>query len=166
MVALGDARVDADAVDATRVEGVETNLPFLRWLLRQPDVLAGTATTAFLDEHPPLSAHRRPRGPFAGAWRQRPAAGAGRLPVPRIPERQAGQRSDGRLIAPMPGMLLELAVAPGDRVEEGATVAILEAMKMEHRLVAPHAGVVAETHPGVGGFVDAGALIAVVERDG
>ncbi|MBV8481057.1 MAG: hypothetical protein JOY72_12235, partial [Actinobacteria bacterium] len=43
----------ADALARTEVEGVTTNLPFLRWLVDQPDFRAGVVTTAFLTEHPP-----------------------------------------------------------------------------------------------------------------
>ena len=38
------------------MEGVRTNLPFLRWLVAHPALRAGRTTTAFLVEHPPLSA--------------------------------------------------------------------------------------------------------------
>src|SRR5205085_2326575 len=43
----------AAALDETEVAGVTTNLPFLRWLVRHPDVRAGETTTAFLPEPPP-----------------------------------------------------------------------------------------------------------------
>ncbi len=153
----------AAALDEVRVDGVVTNLPFLRWLVAQPEVRDGTATTAFLDEVPPLSTRRRPQGPFAGAWRLGLPA-RGRLPVPRIPERSASaSAADGRLIAPMPGVVLALEVAVGERVAQGDAVAVLEAMKMEHRLVAPHDGVVAEVGVEAGAFVDAGALVARIE---
>src|SRR5262249_48663196 len=52
----------ADALDSliaalrgTEVRGVETNLPFLRWLVAHPEIRAGEATTAFLTENPPLT---------------------------------------------------------------------------------------------------------------
>ena len=53
------------------VEGVTTNLPFLRWLVAHPDVRAGRTTTAFLVEHPPLSAPQVRLAPpeWRGAWR-------------------------------------------------------------------------------------------------
>ena len=44
------------AVAELRVRGVSTNQGFLRALLRHPDVLAGTAHTTFVDEHPELIA--------------------------------------------------------------------------------------------------------------
>ena len=48
----------------------------------------------------------------------------------------------GRLTAPMPGKVVAVLVAPGDTVEAGTPLMIMEAMKMEHTIAAPHAGVV------------------------
>ncbi|MEY4226775.1 MAG: hypothetical protein RL190_1532, partial [Actinomycetota bacterium] len=167
LIAHGDDRAEAlslltRALDEVEVRGTVTNLAFLRWLVRQPDVVRGDATTAFLDENPPLGRRRRPAGPYAGAWRigGRPA---GRLPVPQEPERSGAAAGDGRLIAPMPGVVLEVAVTAGATVAAGDLVAVLEAMKMEHRMEAPHAGVVREVAAEAGAFVDAGAVLAVVE---
>lgn len=50
----------------------------------------------------------------------------------------------GNLNAPMPGRIVSVDVAPGDRVIAGQTVVVLEAMKMEHAIKAPGDGVVAE----------------------
>jgi len=44
------------------------------------------------------------------------------------------------LLAPMPGKIIALLVAGGARVERGAPLLILEAMKMEHTVRAPQAG--------------------------
>ena len=60
LIAHGDTRDEAlallrDALAATEVVGVTTNLPFLRWLVAHPELRAGRTTTAFLVEHPPLS---------------------------------------------------------------------------------------------------------------
>jgi biotin carboxyl carrier protein len=56
--------------------------------------------------------------------------------------RRAARASEGDVIAPMHGRLVQLAVAPGDEVSAGQIVAVLEAMKMEHALPAPRAGTV------------------------
>ncbi|MHB1193768.1 MAG: acyl-CoA carboxylase biotin carboxyl carrier protein subunit [Longimicrobiales bacterium] len=48
--------------------------------------------------------------------------------------------------APMPGLLVQIEVAVGDRVEAGQGVAIVEAMKMENELKAEAPGVVARIH--------------------
>ncbi len=50
----------------------------------------------------------------------------------------------GRLTAPMPGKLISFAVKAGDAVKAGQTLAVMEAMKMEHTIAAPKDGVVAE----------------------
>ncbi|WP_323022001.1 acetyl/propionyl/methylcrotonyl-CoA carboxylase subunit alpha [Pararhodobacter sp.] len=47
---------------------------------------------------------------------------------------------DGRVLAPMAGSVVQVLVAEGARVEKGQTLAVLEAMKMEHPLRAPIAG--------------------------
>ena len=46
--------------------------------------------------------------------------------------------------APMPGLVLNVVKQPGEHVERGETVAVLEAMKMENDLATPHGGVVKE----------------------
>ena len=62
--------------------------------------------------------------------------------------RLAGAQDDaagsGRIIAPMHGLLLEVRVKAGDRVESGQTLAILEAMKMHYEIAADAAGEVIE----------------------
>lgn len=52
---------------------------------------------------------------------------------------------------------------PGDRVEEGDTVCILESMKMEIPVEAPASGVVAELRVTEGGIVQEGDVIAIIE---
>ncbi|HEX6657254.1 MAG TPA: biotin carboxylase N-terminal domain-containing protein [Ilumatobacter sp.] len=58
----------------------------------------------------------------------------------------AGATGLGPIRSPMPGTVIALLVAEGDDVAVGQTVAIVEAMKMEHMLVASAAGVVATVH--------------------
>ena len=48
------------------------------------------------------------------------------------------------LLSPMPGLLVEVAVQPGQRVLAGEKLAVIEAMKMENILIASQDGVVAE----------------------
>ncbi|MGP1397741.1 MAG: acetyl-CoA carboxylase biotin carboxylase subunit [Inquilinaceae bacterium] len=60
------------------------------------------------------------------------------------------------LLSPMPGLLVSLAVAEGDAVRPGQTLAVVEAMKMENVLRAERAGTVAVVHavPGASLSVD------------
>ena len=54
----------------------------------------------------------------------------------------AGDSHGGGLTAPMPGKVVALLAQPGQAVEKGTPLLILEAMKMEHTITAPAAGVV------------------------
>ena len=56
----------------------------------------------------------------------------------------AGSGSLKEIKAPMPGLILDLKVAPGDVVKKGDVVLILEAMKMENSIKSPGEGVVKE----------------------
>ena len=53
---------------------------------------------------------------------------------------EAGGAHGGGLTAPMPGKVIALLAAVGQRVEKGAPLLILEAMKMEHTITAPKNG--------------------------
>ncbi|GII83167.1 acetyl/propionyl-CoA carboxylase subuit alpha [Sphaerisporangium siamense] len=89
--------------------------------------------------------------------------GAVRLtPLPRLPE-PAARPAPGSLLAPMPGTVLRVAVAPGDRVAAGQAILTLEAMKMEHEVRAPAAGVLSTLNAAAGLQVGAGAVLAVIE---
>lgn len=68
------------------------------------------------------------------------------------------------LRAAMPGTVVSVAVEDGARVESGATVLTIEAMKMEHALVAPHSGVV-RLRVRSGDLVRRDHVVAIVEPD-
>jgi biotin carboxyl carrier protein len=55
-----------------------------------------------------------------------------------------------------------VSVAVGDTVEEGQTLVVLEAMKMEHRIAAEEPGVVTEVLVAVGDSVDAHQVLVVI----
>ena len=63
----------------------------------------------------------------------------------------------GHLKAPMSGTIVAVMVEPGDTVDKGAPLVVLEAMKMEHAIVAPAAGRVGAVHFAVGDRVVEGA---------
>ena len=70
----------------------------------------------------------------------------------------------GSLTAPMPGQVVAVRVAKGDRVTAGQQLLALEAMKMEHAVLAPADGVLAELRVTTGSQVDAGDVLAVIEE--
>ncbi|MEK6376120.1 MAG: biotin/lipoyl-containing protein [Acidobacteriota bacterium] len=76
-----------------------------------------------------------------------------------IPERGVRLRArhhDHSLEAPMPGLVLKVLFGPGDAVEKGAPLIILEAMKMEHAILAPRDGVIAAVNCREGEMVQPG----------
>jgi biotin carboxyl carrier protein len=100
---------------------------------------------------------------LVGASREKPRAAVPHvLPVAR---RTAPSGAE-ELRAPMAGLVLRVDVAPGARVEAGATVLVLDAMKMENSIRAPHAGVVAELAVSAGATVLTGALLARITPEG
>ncbi len=83
--------------------------------------------------------------------------------------RRWGRKDDGatgsgpqKVVAPMPGKIARVLVAPGAAVVARQPLIVIEAMKMENELRASHGGTVAELHVQEGQSVDAGALLLVV----
>ncbi|WP_157245759.1 acetyl/propionyl/methylcrotonyl-CoA carboxylase subunit alpha [Nonomuraea typhae] len=70
---------------------------------------------------------------------------------------------DGVVRSPMPGTVLLVKAAVGDRVEKDQPLVVVEAMKMEHTVTAPVEGVVRELPVRAGQSVDMDAVLAVVE---
>jgi 3-methylcrotonyl-CoA carboxylase alpha subunit len=73
------------------------------------------------------------------------------------------ESAPGSLAAPMPGKVIALLVQPGAKVEKGAPLLILEAMKMEHTISAPAGGVVKAIHFAAGEQVPEGAELLTLE---
>jgi acetyl/propionyl-CoA carboxylase alpha subunit len=172
LIAHGRDRDDAlmklaRALDETEAEGVTTNLPFLRWLVSHPTVQAAEATTAFLTEHPPLSAPLINR--VAEVWRRPWRLN---LPIPRPtppPDVDETARAGGAahagasVVAPMPGTVIRVEVEPGDSVEARRPLVVLEAMKMEIPVHSPFDGTVKGVHVATGDRVAGGALLVELE---
>jgi biotin carboxyl carrier protein len=70
----------------------------------------------------------------------------------------------GVLRAPAPAVVVAVHVSPGDDVEAGATLAVLESMKMETAVRAPRSGRVREVLAAVNSQVDAGAPLLRLDR--
>lgn len=65
--------------------------------------------------------------------------------------------------APMPGMILKIKNQPGDHVEKGDSIIILEAMKMENDLHAPVSGTIKEIYVKENSAVDKNAKLLLIE---
>ncbi|MEP6910421.1 MAG: biotin carboxylase N-terminal domain-containing protein [Actinomycetota bacterium] len=173
LIAHGPTRDEAlfrlrDALAETSVQGLTTNLPFLRWLVAHPAVRAGRTTTAFLEEYPPLSTPptRLPSGPWEGGWRLNLPPPAPQ-PAPDVDDTAHAAGATGAaqsaLIAPMPGTVIKVLAAPGDKVAPRQTLLVLEAMKMETPVVSPYEAVVRAVHVSEGDRVAGGALLVELE---
>jgi acetyl/propionyl-CoA carboxylase alpha subunit len=174
LIAHGENRDEAfdrlrDALKETEVEGVTTNLPFLRWLVAHPVVRAGDTTTAFLTEHPPLSP--APARVAGSAWRT-PFRLNLPSPVAQLPPDVEQRPEDGKasgsgqrtVVAPMPGTVIRLLVGAGDTVQARQPLVVLEAMKMETPLASPYDAVVRAVHVAEGDRVAGGAVLVELEE--
>ena len=83
------------------------------------------------------------------------------IELPRFPQPEI-EHVPGGYEAPMPGKILTINVAPGDKVTAGQLLLTMEAMKMEHRITCAADGVVAEVRATDGGQVEAGQLLLVI----
>lgn len=66
------------------------------------------------------------------------------------------------LVAPLPGRIVKIAVKPGDRIEKGATLLVIEAMKMENEFKAGASGTIAEVRVEAGQTVNGGDVLVVI----
>ena len=83
-----------------------------------------------------------------------------------LPEASAGGKGGARdVTAPVPGLVVDVLVNPGDRVETGQRVVVIEAMKMMHNLTAPEAGTVAEVLCRRGDAVEMGRTLVRFASD-
>jgi len=78
-------------------------------------------------------------------------------------EHHASAEHEGHLRSPMPGLVLDVRAKAGDRVEAGAVLVVLEAMKMEHSLSAPWSGTVSAVAVKPGDRVEEGVELVVLE---
>ena len=74
-----------------------------------------------------------------------------------------GRKRSGTVSASMPGKVVTVEVSVGESVEEGQTVLILEAMKMQNEVAAPITGTVSAVHCEDGMNVEANVPLIVIE---
>ena len=91
-----------------------------------------------------------------------PVAAAPAPVVTSAPEAPALVTSGEWVTSPMPGNILRVNVAVGDKVSEGQVLVILEAMKMENEIMAPCAGTVTQVLTSKGSTVDTDAPLVVI----
>ncbi|GIW12573.1 MAG: carbamoyl-phosphate-synthetase [Tepidiforma sp.] len=160
------------------VEGIDTNLRFLRALFEQPELAAGHLYTRFLDDHASklVAVAAAAETESARATRPTPPAVAGAVIDTSDPlavlaygkqksaeraEREEAPVEEGEVAvrAPLQGTVIAIAVEPGAPVRAGQVLAVMEAMKMEHEVTAPCSGTVGRVAGTTGLPVVEGALL-------
>jgi len=99
----------------------------------------------------------------APAATAKPAAKPEAKPAPEPKEEPATSGSGTSVTAPMPGMVIKYGKNVGDSINEGETIVVIEAMKMENALPAPASGVVKAINFSSGDSVAKGDILAVIE---
>jgi acetyl/propionyl-CoA carboxylase alpha subunit/acetyl-CoA carboxylase carboxyltransferase component len=138
-----------------RIAGVETNLPLLMAILETPEFISGRPTTEFLEAHiGRLAEAAEALAPAQEAepTAARPAAKAVETPVGTV-----------AATSPLRGTVVSVDVVAGDFVRPGQSVAVLEAMKMQHLVSAPVGGRVRRVEVAVGDTTDLAQALMFIE---
>jgi acetyl-CoA/propionyl-CoA carboxylase biotin carboxyl carrier protein len=172
------------------VDGIHTTVPAHELVLAHPDFAAGHHSTNWLEQEVDLGALKPttvtpapaeteelteqavpvevdgkrfevkvwlPSAPAVAA-----AGTAKRAPRPRAAG-SSGGGGDGTITAPMQGTIVKVLVNPGETVEAGQALLVLEAMKMENHINAEQGGTVAEVKVAAGDTVGTGDVLVVIE---
>ncbi len=181
------------ALDETVITGIATTIPADVVILSHPDFIEGRHSTRWVEDRldlaalapaPAVEAAPAGEGNDSGPrvlrevtaevdgrryevrlWVPDASAGGGARggTRPHKPRATMAGSGSGSVIAPMQGTIVKILVSPGDSVEVGETVCLLEAMKMENAITAEKAGTVKEVKVAAGDSVGPGDVIAVIE---
>ena len=155
------------ALSEFSVRGVPTNQAFLRALLEHPMLDSAGLSTRFVDEHlgALLARSAELLGLDAdGARQAQLASGAG----PAEPlSAGSSELPEGvvAVLSPSAATVVSVAVEAGELVVAGQTIAIVEAMKMEHVICAASGGTLLDLYTGAGLAVSAGQILATIAVD-
>jgi acetyl-CoA/propionyl-CoA carboxylase biotin carboxyl carrier protein len=173
------------ALEEFEIEGVPTTMPFHRWVLETEEFRRAEIHTKWVEEalaHGVLKEAEAAAGVVAGPGALRPirlvvevdghrvpvSVWGDELPTPPQPPAATAHghvsSGTGEMIAsPMQGTILRVLVEAGQQVDAGATICILEAMKMENHITASHDGTVTEVVVSDGDVVEIGQPLAYIE---
>ena len=114
-----------------------------------------------VDEYEAYAPAAAAPAPAAAPAAAAPVAAAAPAAAPAAPA--GGALAAGEVIkSPMPGNVLKINVTPGQKVNEGDVLLILEAMKMENEVVSTKTGTVAQIVVDKGAVVETGSPLVVV----
>ena len=173
-----------------QIAGLPTTIAFHQLALAHPAFVAGAATVNFIPRYlagqlaqlapaqpVPAAAGQPHDGEIARTFAVevdgrrfdvrvaetgvagRPSAANGQHPAARRAGAHRSTIANG-VISSIQGAILAVKAAPGQSVEAGEVLFIIEAMKMENEIAAPHAGTISEVRAQPGQVVEAGAVLA------
>ena len=93
-----------------------------------------------------------------------PVLGVAQVDTAGRRRRRRDDRAIGDLVAPMPGVVIQVLVEAGDVVEEDQILAVLESMKMQMQIRAPFAGRVKRVNALAGAQVEKGMLLVQIDE--
>ncbi len=145
-----------------RIEGVASNIPFLRALLERPEVARNDVHTRFVDENVEAlvreSARQRRTTVVAAAGAESAASGAS--------VEQAAPPGTTPVTSHVQGAVVAVLVSEGETVRKHQEIALIEAMKMQYAITASVGGIVRAVAVARGDIVAEGqALIHVEESE-
>jgi acetyl-CoA/propionyl-CoA carboxylase biotin carboxyl carrier protein len=171
-----------------RIQGPATTIAFAEAVLRNPVVVEGCAATTFVENNlADLERGMRAQAPAPMAAQEPVARSPERafevevnrkLFHVRVAElqpqrkerarKQAASRGCGAttgaaLLSPMHGTVIAIKKRPGDSVEQGEALFIIEAMKMENEVPAQRSGTIASLDVAVGDTVETDQRMAVID---
>ncbi|MDP7357445.1 MAG: carboxyl transferase domain-containing protein [Pseudomonadales bacterium] len=151
------------ALSEFRIEGVDTNIAFLQSILAHQDFASGSIDTRFVDNEmtklaTASAAHRR----FVTPPGYETSIGV--IEQEQDAAKAVGPAGSVGLVAPMQGTIVEISVDVGDEVRIGQTVAVVEAMKLQHDIKAERSGVVCAISMSVDDIVREGYPIVFIEE--
>lgn len=151
------------ALQEFRIEGIETNLPWLRALIARPELRENRITTRFIEQNAQALAkaalEMAPSLFFDTEESEAPPDSQSPRPGQALP-----QGSEG-LYSSMQATVVAMEVEAGETVVRGQQLAVLEAMKMEHVITAPCSGVVNKVFAEPGETLMQGDLVLAIDPD-
>ncbi|TNE36917.1 MAG: ATP-grasp domain-containing protein, partial [Alphaproteobacteria bacterium] len=149
------------ALEECHVEGIDTNLYFQRALLEHPALADNRIYTRFIEEHGEALVARAIELQAAELSDTAKADATDAVAISTV----AAPPGNLTIPAPMFGNLVDIVVSEGDVIHKGQTLAIIEAMKMEHVVTAPEGGVVTKLLLAPGAQLNPGTAIAFIDPE-
>lgn len=181
------------ALDELKIEGVDTTIPFARWILTEPDFLAPSGifavyttwidtrmdsiirsvpeTTKFVSTEEPSPDHREidffvnGKKVLIQIPNSLDASGSAFNSFPATPSRRipGSEKNQRSVISPMTATVISIDVSTGDVVSVGTKLGTIEAMKMEHVIFADATGVIDQVLASEGATVKKGEALVLLK---